>query len=103
MKLEELDTLHRDREQLVHRVQSIATNDDIQPRIMKASSGFERLAEVTPAMFEDFLDEELAKYDKFLLEIDEIERKQQGIISEIEVFKFYIFPIVFLTWSAEFK
>jgi programmed cell death 6-interacting protein len=85
MKLEELDTLHRDRDQLVHRVRSLAAQDDIQPRIMKAASGFERLTEVTPDMFEDISDEELAKFDKFLVEMDEITRKQFEILGEIQV------------------
>jgi len=85
MKLEELDTLHRDRDQLVHRARSLAAVDDIQPRIMKAASGFERLTEVTPDMFEDISDEELAKFDKFLVEMDEIARKQIEILGEIQV------------------
>lgn len=41
--------------------------------------------EVEPAMFEDVSDEELAKYDKFLKEMDEIEQKQNSILSEIQV------------------
>lgn len=85
MKLEELDTLHRDCDQLVHRAQSLAAVDDIRPRIMKAASGFERLTEVTPDMFEDISDEELAKFDKFLVEMDEIVRKQNEILGEIQV------------------
>ncbi|KAF8968115.1 BRO1-like domain-containing protein [Flammula alnicola] len=84
VKLEELDTLRRDRDQLVYRARSLADADDIQPRIMKSSSGFERLADVTPDMFEDVSDEELAKFDKFMLEMDEISRKQKEILSEIE-------------------
>ncbi|KIM39855.1 hypothetical protein M413DRAFT_19615 [Hebeloma cylindrosporum] len=84
MKLEELDTLHRDRDQLVHRARSLAAVDDIQSRIMKAASGFEKLTEVTPDMFEDILDEELAKFDKFLVEMEEIVRKQDGILGEIQ-------------------
>ncbi|KAF9563243.1 BRO1-domain-containing protein [Agrocybe pediades] len=83
VKLEELDTLHRDRDQLVNRVRSVAAGDDIRPRIMKAAAGFERLADVTPAMFEDLSDEELAKYDRYLSEMDDLERKQQEIINDI--------------------
>jgi hypothetical protein len=52
---------------------------------MKAASGFERLTEVTPDMFEDISDEELAKFDKFLVEMDEIVRKQNEILGEIQV------------------
>jgi len=85
VKLEELDTIHRDRDQLVYRARSLASADDIQPRVLKASSGFERLADVTPDMFEDVLDEELTKFDKFLVEMAEIGRKQRGILDEIRV------------------
>ncbi|KAF8183916.1 ALIX V-shaped domain binding to HIV-domain-containing protein [Pholiota molesta] len=85
VKLEELDTLSQDREQIVHRARSLVEADDIQPRIMKASSGLERLADTTPDMFEDISDEELAKYDKFLLEMDDVARKQSELLSNIEV------------------
>lgn len=69
----------------MHRARSLAEADDIQPRIMKASSGLERLADTTPDMFEDISDEELAKYDKFLLEMDDVARKQSELLSNIEV------------------
>lgn len=85
VKLEELETLRQDRDQVVHRAQSLAAADDIQPRIMKAASGFERLVDVTPDMFEDISDEELAKFDKFLVEMGEIERRQKEIVAEIQV------------------
>ena len=83
--IEELDDLHRDRSQLVRRAQSLADADDIRVRILKVSSGFERFTQVEPAMFEDVLDEELAKYDKFLREIDEVGQKQNRILSDIQV------------------
>jgi len=83
--LEALDDLHRARNQLVRRAQSLADADDIQARILKVSSGFERFAQVEPAMFEDVLDEELAKYDKFLTEIDEAEQKQNDMLRDIQV------------------
>lgn len=85
VKLEELDTLRRDRSQVVHRAQVLASGDNIQERIMKTSAGFERLAEVTPNMFEDILDEELAKFDKFLIDLDDLEKKQNDIIEAIQV------------------
>ena len=52
---------------------------------MKAASGFERLTDVTPDMFEDISDGELAKFDKFLVEMDEIVRNQNEILGEIQV------------------
>ncbi|KAF9468112.1 BRO1-like domain-containing protein [Collybia nuda] len=82
--IEALDDLHRARDQLIRRAQALADADDIRDRILKVSSGFERLVEVEPAMFEDVSDEELAKYDKFLKEISEIDQKQNGILSDIQ-------------------
>ncbi len=85
MILEELDALHQDRDQLVRRAHSLAAVDDVQPRIIKASSGFERFAVVTPAMFEDILDEELVKFDKFLADFNELKHKQSELLNEIGV------------------
>ncbi|KAF9532602.1 BRO1-like domain-containing protein [Crepidotus variabilis] len=82
-KLEELDALHREAGQLVRRARSRAASDDIQPRILKAASGFERLTTVTPEMFEDVLDDELAKFDTFLIEIREMKKRQTGLLEEI--------------------
>ncbi len=84
-KLEELDTFHRDCDQLVHRAQSRVAADDIRPRILKMASGFERLASVTPAMFENSLDEELVKFDKYLSELTALKRKHEDILNEIQV------------------
>ena len=85
VKLEELDTLNRDRDQLVHRASSLVKADNIEPLILKASSGFEQLADIQPEMFEDVSDEQLAKFDKFLVEMSEIERKQNDILEDIQV------------------
>jgi programmed cell death 6-interacting protein len=85
MKLEELDTLHRDCEQLVHRAQSLVATDNIRPRILKMAAGFERLASVTPAMFENILDEELVKFDRYLSELTGMKRKHEVLLNEIQV------------------
>jgi hypothetical protein len=86
--LESLDDVFRTRSQLVERAQHRAEADDIQPRIMKVASGFERWAEVQPVMFADVSDEELAKYDKFIQGIAEGEQKQNGILQDIQVCEF---------------
>ena len=85
VELEGLDTLNRDRDQLVYRANSLVAADDIEPLILKASSGFEQLADIQPEMFEDVSDEQLAKFDKFLVEMSEIERKQNDILEDIQV------------------
>ncbi|KAG6872669.1 hypothetical protein C0995_007778 [Termitomyces sp. Mi166 len=84
VQIEALDDLHRTREQLVRRVRTLATADDVRERVTRVAVGFARLTEVTPAMFEDMSDEELAKYDKFLVEMSEIGQRQVAIIAEIQ-------------------
>ncbi|KAJ6513259.1 BRO1-like domain-containing protein [Mycena sanguinolenta] len=82
--LEALDSLHRELQDFVRRAQSLADADDIYPRILSAASGLEKLAEVKPEMFEDVSDQELAKYDKFLEEINKGETKQAELLATIE-------------------
>jgi len=77
--------LHRDCEQLVYRARSLAEVDDIRERVFTSASGFEKLAELRPEMFEDTLGEELLKYDKFLVEIGDLGRKQKDILETIQV------------------
>ncbi|KAJ7158788.1 BRO1-like domain-containing protein [Mycena filopes] len=82
--LEALDSLHRTLQDFVRRAQSLADADDIYPRVLAASSGLEKLAEVKPEMFEDVSDAELSKYDKFIGEIHSAERKQGELLATIE-------------------
>ncbi|KAJ7104194.1 BRO1-like domain-containing protein [Mycena belliarum] len=82
--LEALDSLHRELQDFVRRAESLADADDIYPRIVNAASGLEKLAEVKPEMFEDVLDQELAKYDKFLEEINRSEGKQAELMATIQ-------------------
>ncbi|KAF5371831.1 hypothetical protein D9615_009578 [Tricholomella constricta] len=84
VQIEALDDMHRAREQLVRRAQALAAANDIEERVVRAAAGFARLVEVTPAMFEDVSDEELAKFDRFLREMAEIEQRQSGILAEIQ-------------------
>lgn len=84
-KIEDLDDLRRTVEQIVRRVEKRAATDDIRTRVMQVASGFEKLAQLEPAMFEDVLDEELAKYDKFLKEMEDAEKRQNVILNEIKV------------------
>ncbi|KAJ3573631.1 hypothetical protein NP233_g2307 [Leucocoprinus birnbaumii] len=85
VKLEELDGLHRERTQLTHQARALEVADDITPRILRVASGFERLAELRPEMFEDILDEELAKYDRFLHELGNCRQKQETILADVKI------------------
>ncbi|KAI0266621.1 BRO1-domain-containing protein [Russula aff. rugulosa BPL654] len=82
--LEQLDDLVRERSQLVSRAQRLADADDIGPRIVKEAAGLERWAEVQPSMFEDSLDQELAKYDKFRRDIEEGGVKQTELLEKVK-------------------
>lgn len=85
--------MHEERERLVHRARSMAAIDDIRPRIMEASAGFEQLSKVTPDMFQDIADEELAKFDRFLSEMGDIACRQSELLSEIQVCHRYLSSI----------
>ncbi|KAI0049741.1 pH-response regulator [Auriscalpium vulgare] len=82
--LEQLDDLAREREQLSHRAQRLADADDIEPRIRREASGVERWADVQPSIFEDTLDEEIAKYDKFRNDIQQGGEKQGELLGMLK-------------------
>jgi programmed cell death 6-interacting protein len=84
--LESLDRLHQDIQSLVQRADALAHADDIHHRIVKVASGFERSAEVVPAMFEPTLDDELAKYDKYIQGIEDFQPRVQDLLDSIKVF-----------------
>lgn len=83
--LESLDDVQRSRREQVARATRLADAEDITPRILKAASGFEQWVEVQPAMLEDVLEEELAKYEKFAAAITEGEAKQESLLATITV------------------
>ena len=83
--LEQLDDLCRARSQLVTRAQRLADADDIQPRVLKAAAAVERWVEVQPSMFEDVLDEELSKFDKFRNDIEAGAVKQEEVLESVKV------------------
>ena len=84
MLLEQLDDLVRERSQLVSRAQRLADADDISTRILKEAAGLEKWAEVQPSMFEDTLDQELAKYDKFRRDIEDGGVRQMELLESVK-------------------
>ncbi|KIM56911.1 hypothetical protein SCLCIDRAFT_1219945 [Scleroderma citrinum Foug A] len=82
--LESLDEIKHHRRQLVARTQRLADVDNIKSSIIAAASNFERSAELTPAMFVDVSDGELAKYHKFIQGLAEGQRKQEGLLEAIK-------------------
>jgi programmed cell death 6-interacting protein len=83
--LEALDDLKRVRDDAVRRANQLADADDIQGRIAREAAGVARWAEVTPAMFEDSMQEELFKFEKFRKDIDLTVEKQQALLADIKV------------------
>ncbi len=83
--LESLDDLHRERNNIVKRAQRLADADDISDCVLKEASKSDKTANVQPLMFEEASDEELAKYDKFLVEMREFEEKQNSILADVKV------------------
>jgi len=82
--LEQLDDLARERNQLVSRAQRLADADDISARIQREAAGMEMWAEVQPFLFEDTLDQELVKYDKFRRDIEEGAAKQSELLENVK-------------------
>jgi len=83
-QLESLDAIFRSRDTLVSRARHLSDNDDIHPRIMREAAGLARWAAVEPAMFEETLDAELAKYDKFKDAIEEGNEEQTQLLESIQ-------------------
>ncbi|KZT07808.1 BRO1-domain-containing protein [Laetiporus sulphureus 93-53] len=82
--LESLDDLIRTRADYVRRATRLAESEDIRPRILKAAAEIERWVEVQPSMFEDVIEEEMVKYDKFRVGVQETEQKQGTILESIK-------------------
>lgn len=93
--LEQLDDLVRERNQLVSRAQRLADADDISARILKEAAALERWTEIQPSIFEETLDQELAKYDKFRRGMEDSAAKQLELMEGVKessihrVFRYY--------------
>lgn len=85
--LEALDDLRSERAQLASRANRLVDADDITPRIMREASAFELWTKVEPVMFEDTLDQEMNKYEKFKDGIEAGADKQVELLDLIRVRK----------------
>ncbi|KAF8442365.1 BRO1-like domain-containing protein [Boletus edulis BED1] len=81
--LESLDDIRHSRGELVSRAQRRGEVDNIRSRIVAAAGRFDGEAEMTPAMFTDVSDEELAKYDRFIQGLVEGQKEQKGLLEAI--------------------
>ncbi|KAG8751476.1 pH-response regulator protein palA/rim20, partial [Serendipita sp. 396] len=82
--LESLDELRRNRQHSLIRAQNLSSGDDISDRIKLVALGFERWTQVKAEMFEDVMEEELQKYDKFRNEIAATADEQKELLKKIE-------------------
>jgi programmed cell death 6-interacting protein len=90
VKLEALEDLRRSRSQLVHRSQRLSEADYIKSLILQKASGFEKFTEVQPAMFADITEAEMAKYDRFIADIEETGRRESKILEDITVRRVFL-------------
>lgn len=82
--LEQLEDLSNARTELVARVDRMTASDDITQRVARAASAMEQWVNVQPAMFEDILDEELSKYDRFRVQLEENGQKQEAFLQSLQ-------------------
>lgn len=83
-EIERIDDLQRARADLARRAQTLSDADDIRPVIMREAAGFERWAEVLPAMFETAIQDGVAKYAKFRDDIEAGAERQEQTLEEIK-------------------
>lgn len=83
--LETINQVKNDRAQVVSRAQRLVEVDDIKSRVITAANRYESWDEVTPAMFVDLSDGELAKYDRFIQCLSESQKKQDGLLEAVKV------------------
>ena len=83
--LETLDDIRHSRVELVSRAQRRGEADDIRAHITTVAGKIDRDAEITPAMFTDVSDQELAKYDRFIQGLVEGQKKQEELLEAIKV------------------
>jgi programmed cell death 6-interacting protein len=83
--LEHLEDLRNARARCVESVRQRASTDDIKPRIMREAAGLARWVEVKPAMFEQTMEEEMGKFDRYRDSIEEGTEAQEQELARVEV------------------
>lgn len=83
--LEQLDGIVVERRETVDRAKRVAAADNIQVQISRQAQALERWVEVTPAMFEDILTDELTKYDRYREDIEGSRSKQESLLRKLRV------------------
>lgn len=83
--LESLDDLRNTRARCIESVRQRASTDDIKPRLVREAAGLARWVEVKPAMFEETMEEEMGKFDRYKESVEEGREKQHELLAQVEV------------------
>ena len=80
--LETLDEIRRSRTQIVARAKRMSETDDITPQILQTAAAFERWKPVEAGMFEDVIEEFMAKYEMFR---DDLATNEESQVEQLEL------------------
>ncbi|KAH8826651.1 pH-response regulator [Flagelloscypha sp. PMI_526] len=83
--LEELDRVHEQCDDLVYRARLLQEADDIETKVIQEAEGLSQLTVIRPALFEDLLDKELSKYDRFLRPVKDLQETHADILERISI------------------
>lgn len=89
--LEDLEDLLSSRVTVLNEAKNLARNDDVRPRILneaaRITSRNPNPGEVVlqPSDFESVFEEEIKKYERFLIEVEDSETEQERLLEEIRV------------------
>ncbi|KIJ50961.1 hypothetical protein M422DRAFT_158756 [Sphaerobolus stellatus SS14] len=81
--LEALEDSQQARTELVNRIQRVTDADDVAPRFMREASSLARWVEVRPDMFEQAIEEELNKFERYRIDLEENEHRQEEVLNGI--------------------
>ncbi|KAF8604259.1 BRO1-domain-containing protein [Ceratobasidium sp. AG-I] len=82
--LESLDDLRNARARCIESARQRASTDDIKPRLVREAAGLARWVEVKPAMFEETMEEEMGKFDRYKDSVEEGKEKQDELLAQVE-------------------
>lgn len=81
--MEALEDVQHARAELIHRVEHVAEIDDVAPRFMREASSVARWVEVRPQIFEQAIEEELNKYERYRKQLEQNQQRQEDALSII--------------------
>lgn len=82
--LETLEDIIQSRTELVRRVQRIVNTDDVSGRFKREEASLARWTEVRPEVFDQAIEEELGKFDRYKEDLEQDQRRQDEALSGIK-------------------